>query len=859
MKILFLILLIILNFIPNSLNAEEWGRVKDKGKGKITVFYYNSDNFISDVDGKLKGIEYDIFIMFKTFLKNQYQVELEIEFKKSTSFSGLYEEIKFGGNGEFGACSFSITEKRLNEVGFSPKYMPDVEVLINSNNIPIANNKEEFKKIFNSLTALNVPNTTFEEDLKWLKTDVQNFKIENVELASMIRDRILKENNLFGYIELPNYLKLYKEGTRFKRQNLYKVERMGYGVIFPKNSNWSEPINEFFNSEGFKLEMNRIIKEVFGEGVEDLLWKIKGDVNESESEEISLLTMEREVQALDIERKALLLEKENTKTELLIGAIVLILLILFLLFYGYRMKKSVNESLVFQNKMIAEQKDELEKLSLVASKTSNGVIILNKNNQIEWHNESYKRITGYDKESFGDKSPGDVLVSEDNDKEVLKTIRKKIEDKLPWKERIQINSRKGDKLWLEINNTPVFDEDGNVSRYIEIIDDVTDKVENEIELKRLSIIAEKMNEAVLITDTEGKIEYYNYGLVRNSGYTEEEFKEIFKEMMYLQKITARSDIQEIMERFKTNPEPFFYDSKHTKKDGSTMWTTASLSPVYDAKNELSKIIVVYTDIDERKEFVNELSEKNKEILDSINYALRIQNAMLPSNSNLNKIFDDLFVLFKPKDIVSGDFYWFEQVGDYSIVVLADCTGHGVPGAFMSMMGANFLSNIVSDNQITSTGDALLILNDKVKNALKTEGSTARDGMDIVMMAYNKKLNILDFSGGNNSIFIYRDGEMLKYKGERFSIGADGIEDKNFIEQNIVLQKGDAIYTFTDGYKDQFGGPKGKKFMQKKLLEIIQENAMEPMKKQQEILENELSDWMKGYDQVDDISVLGFRV
>ncbi len=852
------ILFYVLLFLSQSFFAEEWQIVKSKKTGDITVFYYNSDNFISDASGGLEGIEYEIFLLFKNFLKEKYQVELDLKFKKASSFSSLYEEIKFGGNGEFGACSFSITEKRLEEVSFSPKYMPDIEVLINSHNIPIAKTEVEFKEIFRNLTALSVPNTTFEDDLNKLKQDVPSFKIENVELASEVRERILNEDNLFGYIELPNYLKFYKESVRFKRQNLYKVERMGYGIIFPKNSDWKQPVDEFFNSDEFKLEINKVIKKYLGEGVEELLWKLE-EHDESASEAISLLTMEREVQALDLEKKALLLEKENTKTNILIGAILLVIIILLLLFYGYRMKKSVNESLVKQNKTIAQQKEELEKLSLVASKTNNGVIILNKENKIEWHNQSYTSITGYNKEDFKDKSPGDVLVSEDNSKEVLNRIRKKIAQKLAWKERIKINAKNGKEIWIEINSTPVLDESGEVNKYIEIIDDVTEKVENEIELTRLSIVAEKMNEAVIITDAAGKVEYYNNGLIRNSGFTRQEFEDYFKGKMTLQQLSSRSDIDDILQKFKTDSTPFFYDSSHQKKDGNYMWTTASLSPVYDDNQNLTKVIVVYTDISERKEFANQLATKNQEILDSINYAQRIQNALLPSDSFLNKVFSDSFVFFKPKDIVSGDFYWFEQVGDYSIIVLADCTGHGVPGAFMSMMGSNFLSAIVTDHQITSTGDALSALNDKVKTALEREGNTARDGMDIVMMVYNEKKGVLDFSGGNNSIFICRDGEMMKYKGDRFSIGADGIEDKKFIEQNIKVKEGDVVYTFTDGYKDQFGGPKGKKFMQKRLLEILTTNADKDLDEQKNILNQNLLEWMDGYEQVDDISVLGFRI
>ncbi len=724
-SILFLFLITI---SVKGLHAEEWDIVKSKGQGIITVFYYNSDHFINDSSGKLEGIEYDILIKFKEYLKSE-GVDLTINFKRAPDFTSLYNEIKFGGSGEFGACSFSITEKRKVEVSFSPKYMPDIQVLINSNNIPIAKNESEFVTLFSPLIALGVRGTTFEKDLLNLKSVLPNLNIKYEESSRIIRDRIISSDNLFGYIELPTYLHLFKNGLRFKRQNLFKVERNGYGIILPKNSSWLIPINKFFNSYEFKIEVNKIIKKHLGEDVIDLLWSIDQSEENQSEQEIFLLTMEREAQELEIKQQAL-------SVQILIGGVAIIVIIAFLLFYGYSLKRSVNRSLTARNRLIEKQKTELE---------------------------------------------------------------------------------------------------------------------------RLSIVVEKMNEAVIITDALGKVEYYNKSLVRNSGYTTEEFELTYKDRMHLQQLTSRNDIQNIIDGFKIDLTPFLYESQHMKKDGTTMWTAASLSPVYNKENELTKIIVVYTDVDKIKEFSNQLAEKNKEITDSINYAKMIQDALLPSESILHDVFNDYFIFFKPKDIVSGDFYWFEDLNGFSVLVLADCTGHGVPGAFMSMMGSNFLTNIITDKGIVSTSEALTILDEKVKSALESENHTSRDGMDIVFMVYNKKTNQLDFSGGNNSIFILRGGELSKYRGDRFSIGSDGLDNKKFSEENIQLQSGDIVYTFTDGYKDQFGGPQGKKFMQKHLLDIIKINGNKTLKEQKTILENSLSDWMEGYEQVDDISIMAFKV
>ncbi len=729
MKIIkFLFLLIISLLSISSLVAEEWSAVKLKGKGSITVFYYNSDNFINDSSGKLTGIEYDLLINFKEYLKSQ-GVDLTLEFKRATDFSSLYKKIKYGSSGEFGACSFSITEERLKEVAFSPKYMPDIQVLINSKNIPIAKNEAEFIELFSPLTGVGVRNTTFEQDLLKLRSIVPNFKLEYENSSRIIRDRIMSTTNLFGYVELPTYLKLFENGLRFKRQNLYKVEREGYGIILPKNSSWIVPINDFFKSDKFKVDVNKIIKKHLGKGVKDLLWKIEESEGSESLGEISLLTMEREIQEMEI-------EQQDLKVQILIGGVVIVLIIAFLLLYSYRIKRAVSISLQERNKLIEKQKTELE---------------------------------------------------------------------------------------------------------------------------RLSIVAEKMSEAVIITDPTGKIEYYNESLIRNSGYDKDGFEAYFKDFEYLQQLTSQEGIDDVINGFKNDSQPFMYDSAHIRKDGSKMWTAASLSPVYDEKKQLSKIIIVYNDINERKGFSDRLKLQNQEITDSIIYAKMIQDAMLPSESILGNVFDDYCILFQPKDIVSGDFYWLEELGDFCVMVLADCTGHGVPGAFMSMMGSNFLTNIITDNSVRSTCEALKMLDDKVKKALKSEDYHSRDGMDIVFMAYNKNTKQLLFSGGNNSIFVMRNKTLIKYKGDRLSIGSDGIEDKEFMEQTIALEKGDVVYTFTDGYKDQFGGPKGKKFMEKKLLSLLVENSELPLMNQKSILKETIEKWMEGYEQIDDISLMAFKV
>ncbi len=272
-----------------------------------------------------------------------------------------------------------------------------------------------------------------------------------------------------------------------------------------------------------------------------------------------------------------------------------------------------------------------------------------------------------------------------------------------------------------------------------------------------------------------------------------------------------------------------------------------------------------------------IEEKNKDITDSIEYAKRLQEAFLPSPAEIRKSFADAFVLFKPKDIVSGDFFWFESNGPMRVIVAADCTGHGVPGAMMSMVGNNLLNQIVNDSQVTSPSEALNQLDVKLQQALQKSEGGAQDGMDIAMCAFNTENGVLDYSGANNPLYVIRsndnplmvngeaaiprmtEGNMHFYevKATRQPIGA--YADKMPFELNTIkVEKGDAFYIFSDGYADQFGGPRGKKFRYKQFRELLLEYFDKPMDEQLSILNEKFVQWQGGMEQVDDICVIGVK-
>jgi serine phosphatase RsbU (regulator of sigma subunit) len=264
---------------------------------------------------------------------------------------------------------------------------------------------------------------------------------------------------------------------------------------------------------------------------------------------------------------------------------------------------------------------------------------------------------------------------------------------------------------------------------------------------------------------------------------------------------------------------------------------------------------------ELKQAYDIIEEKNKNITASINYARRIQNAILPDLKEIKGLYNKCFILYIPKDIVSGDFYWFSKRGDKLIIVAGDCTGHGVPGALMSMLGISFLEEIVNRRGITESGQILNELREEIQRALHQKGTCeeAKDGMDFSLSVIDRTKNIIQYSGAYNNLYLIRDGELTEYQADRMPIGIFYLSDKNFTSQNIPFKPGDSIYMFSDGYADQFGGPDLKKFKYSALKNLLIEIHKFPLKKQKQMLEKRFIEWKGDSDQIDDVLIIGFRI
>ena len=448
-----------------------------------------------------------------------------------------------------------------------------------------------------------------------------------------------------------------------------------------------------------------------------------------------------------------------------------------------------------------------------------------------------------------------------------------------------------------------------------------------IELEKLSIVARETDNAVIIANAYGEIEWVNEGFTKMTGYNLEEF--VKERGNSLTEISGNPEIKEIIDDCIANKKTVVYETRNNDKSGKEFWVQTTITPIIDNDNgKLKKLVIIDSDITEMKLAEEEIKQKNKNITDSISYASKIQEAILPGHEEFAKLLPESFILFKPKDIVSGDFYWISPpltpprggtgqpqsptggkrdgkappsggLGGASVVIFAvcDCTGHGVPGAFMNMIGNAMLNEIVIENGITQADMILEQLRDQIIKALGQTGKAGeqQDGMDIAICVISPPLTppqggrtghpssppggksdgkvppsggfrgaTLQYAGAYNPLWIVRKGELIEIKADKQPIGIYE-KLKPFTKHDIELQKRDMLYIFSDGYADQFGGNSkgeyghGQKFKRGKFKKLLLSIHKKPMEEQKQILDNTIEEWRGNIEQGDDICVVGVRV
>jgi PAS domain S-box-containing protein len=375
------------------------------------------------------------------------------------------------------------------------------------------------------------------------------------------------------------------------------------------------------------------------------------------------------------------------------------------------------------------------------------------------------------------------------------------------------------------------------------------------EVEKLSIVASKSQNTVVICNADLEFEWANDAFTHNYKCTLEEFKK--EHGNTIMEASGYPEIKKVINECLSKKEGTTYEAKSIIK-GKEMYFQTTLSPIFDEQGKLLNMVLIDADITERKKAALEIEQKNKDITDSINYAKKIQQAILPSDEQFHSLFPDSFILYKPKDIVAGDFYWMQEIENTVFIAAADCTGHGVPGAMVSVVCSNALNRAVKEFHLSDTGKILDKVTDLIIETFEKSATDVKDGMDISLLAINIKTKQIHWSGAYNVLWYFQNNKLHEITADKQPIGKSDYR-KSFKTHKIMYQPNTTFYLFTDGYADQFGGLKGKKFKYKQLEEKLQTIYNKKLEEQKEFLNTAFEIWKGELEQVDDVTILGIRI
>lgn len=636
-----LFIIFLLACFQSSLSQTSWTDAQKTKQAEIEIHYLNIKPYIYIEEGQTKGLETDIFEKFAVFVKQKYGINLTLSFKAQSSFGNVYKQALQGQSGTFAASSFSVTEARKQVVQFSPVYMPDIEILVSSHNLPILKDTSELTTKFRNVTAVVVPKTATATNIKPIVPYLTGLQYKKVKHFDELHLNVAQNHNHIAYIQLDTYLLALQQHMKLKRQNLFQINKMGRAIVLPLNSDWKEPINAFFSAPTFKPWINQRIKKYFGNTVKDLIWQVSNTESDN-NKNVLLLTKEKELKELEIAKQHVEIKRQTQMRNIYIAAILGVFLIGFVV---YKLQQRNQRTLQLKNEEILQQKNEL----------------VSKNKELHQQHE-------------------EILSQRD--------------------------------------------------------------------------CIEKKNE--------------------------------------------------------------------------------------------------------------ELARTNKEVASSIQAAQVIQQGMLPYQPRMEDALKNYFVLYKPKDVVSGDFYWLGQQNNQTFLAAVDCTGHGVPGALMSMISYMILDKLVMVECLTDPAEILERCHQELQTALRDNQQSHSYGMDVAFIMLESmpdQQTKVTFAGAKRPLFYthHLSNEIKELSGTRRSIGAFHNNRVLFANEEIVLDKGSMLYLTSDGFIDQ-NNVYRKKYSKKSFKKLLHEIALMPsLDAQQKTLEQTLTNYMQGTTQRDDILIIGIKI
>jgi PAS domain S-box-containing protein len=537
-----------------------------------------------------------------------------------------------------------------------------------------------------------------------------------------------------------------------------------------------------------------------------------------------------------------------------------------------------NQKLIALNDILSEKE---KRLNTIIQNQGEGFGITDFQENFIFANQAACGIFGLEKDELIGRNLRDFFDDHNWESIIQQTHKRKNNETSSYEAEITLSDE--NKKCLLITGSPNIDEQGNIIGTIGAFRDISDlkKAENKIKEKNNELIRyyaaiQQSSATIMFTNLDGKIEYVNSQFSTLTGYSSQEV--IGKDPNILK--SGKTPKKKIKQLWNTINDGKTWRGQfiNKKKDGTEYFEKAIITPIKDEKNRLMGYVAVKEDVSEIRKKEKKLKQLNKklrstleitqvqkeiiednhkDITDSINYAKTIQEALLPSKEIIDNYLRDYFILFRPKQVVGGDFYYVNKIKEYLVFAIGDCTGHGVPGSFLTMLSISYLHEIIGQIENVSTVDVLSILRERIKNTFKDFGSNNDNGLDIALCVVNTQSNKLEFSGANNPMIIVREHALIKYPGTRNPIGFSP-KEKNFESTQIQLLNGDSIYLFSDGYQDQFSGKTNNKFSQKQLTQLFVNINEKTMDDQKVILEETLHAWQGGYEQIDDISILGLK-
>ena len=508
-----------------------------------------------------------------------------------------------------------------------------------------------------------------------------------------------------------------------------------------------------------------------------------------------------------------------------------------------------------------KREEEIKELSNVAQSVTNGVVITTPESIVTWCNNSFVKMSGYEIKDIIGKRPSQVLEVPKFFEEEFHEIVQEDPIKNPIK-RIANFNKNGDLIWLLINTTPIYNDENELVQIIEIVTDITLQKQQEEAFERLSLVAKHSQNPIMIMNEQMKIDWVNGAFEKSFGYQLEEIKNnvpgnIFRGDKTKNKLFKTFEI-DLLQNNVAKGEFLLYD-----KFQNPIWMSVSADSVYSNKGIVTQYICVMQNIQEVKEAQAVIAEKNKDITDSISYALRIQSALLPNLRLLKRNLPEHFVYYKPKDIVSGDFYYMEYTYNKVFLAIADCTGHGVPGAMMTSIGGAAINNAILDKKLEDPAKILNHVDNYVKNSLSATSDELNEGMDICMIVFDFENDYVLYSGAKRPLIYFDEkGAIHQVEGAKKSIGSFVYgEEYEFKTTKIPFEEITQFYCFTDGIQDQFGGEKRKKMYLKILLDFLSEMKDESMETQEVKFEKMILDWTYNFEipQTDDMLIFGGKL